>query len=676
MERLRQSSAPSMEVDGAELEAALTDLDWVTLEFNMAALEERYATYRARCARLLGATPWLTRAGILVVRVGADVVQGVSRGTTWHPREVWVLLGFVALVASLRAGAKCVELRDGDGSRDRWTRHALALAVAHAAQIFLAYFLRFGDAWSRPYYLGLDVAVDGGLFALCFGLKLKGVLLALSLDVVALLACLLSDAHARVFPLLTGLVLLVAFSCVARATERQGRVAFAQAVRVDAKQSTDMRGISNPFSANNLAAWLFPAPGDGGGAGVAMPEVKVDEELAESRSPKHGFQSPQKALISSLTRRSRHAEEEKAHADDDLREHRAAATRKRFATLQSWQIDFERLRVVAKIGAGAAGQVYEGEFLGARVAIKQLFSSFIDPSDLDEFSREVTLLHKLKHPHVLTFYGISRRDVYCFIVTEHCPYALDALLRGEAPAARRGTGRAARPPRLSVNDRSLILFQVALALTYLHAERVLHHDLKPGNILLDKDLGAKVSDFGLSQLVDDDGGDDGQRRKRSAPRRMSAGATACYAAPEMLGVGGGVLGGGESPRVCGFEAMSRLDVFAFGIVTAATFSQNGDPYHHYVTPGTLADREKAIADAVKAGELRPQVPAALPDRVRATMEACWAQDPERRPTFADVAARLRTVCVGQGTLAVGESTKLPLGPDARDPSGGDDASLL
>ena len=70
------------------------------------------------------------------------------------------------------------------------------------------------------------------------------------------------------------------------------------------------------------------------------------------------------------------------------------------------------------------------------------------------------------------------------------------------------------------------------------------------------------------------------------------------------------------------------------------------------------------------------MPAALPDRVRATMEACWAQDPERRPTFADVAARLRTVCVGQGTLAVGESTKLPLGPDARDPSGGDDASLL
>ena len=38
---------------------------------------------------------------------------------------------------------------------------------------------------------------------------------------------------------------------------------------------------------------------------------------------------------------------------------------RRFATLQSWQIDYERLRVVAKIGAGARGQVYHGEFLGA-----------------------------------------------------------------------------------------------------------------------------------------------------------------------------------------------------------------------------------------------------------------------------------------------------------------------
>ena len=68
MERLRQSSgANSMDVGEVELESALGEMHWLSLSFPLEALEERYATYRVRCARLLGATPWLTRAGIVVV---------------------------------------------------------------------------------------------------------------------------------------------------------------------------------------------------------------------------------------------------------------------------------------------------------------------------------------------------------------------------------------------------------------------------------------------------------------------------------------------------------------------------------------------------------------------------------------------------------------------------------
>lgn len=66
---------------------------------------------------------------------------------------------------------------------------------------------------------------------------------------------------------------------------------------------------------------------------------------------------------------------------------------------------------------------------------------------------------------MLTFYGISRRDVYCFIVTEYCPYALDALLAGARVAddvlAR---GKSRPTPRLTVAARTTILYQVALAL--------------------------------------------------------------------------------------------------------------------------------------------------------------------------------------------------------------------
>ena len=136
-------------------------------------------------------------------------------------------------------------------------------------------------------------------------------------------------------------------------------------------------------------------------------------------------------------------------------------------------------------------------------------------------------------------------------------------------------------------------------------------------------------------------------------------AQACYAAPEMLTAH-------RSRPICGFEAMCRLDVFAFGIVTAATFSQNGDPYHFYVTPDapTPTDRERAIASAVTLDGLRPQVPAALPESVRPLMESCWATDPTLRPTFFEISNRLRRVAASQGTVALTTSTKLPLGPDA------------
>ena len=62
----------------------------------------------------------------------------------------------------------------------------VCLAVLQAVQVVLA-FSFFGDKWSRPYYLGLDVAVDAGLFALCFGLHLSSDnARALACDFVAL----------------------------------------------------------------------------------------------------------------------------------------------------------------------------------------------------------------------------------------------------------------------------------------------------------------------------------------------------------------------------------------------------------------------------------------------------------------------------------------------------------
>ena len=226
---------------------------------------------------------------------------------------------------------------------------------------------------------------------------------------------------------------------VARAADRQARQHYVESLRFDAKQSRDMRGISNPFSTVNLAAWLFPSesrnreetPNNRPSADLASPSISksslaamVQRRTSQSQPPAQPFASlpPQPTFAK--------GEEEKKGARGSTGE-AASGRGEEAAAVRDAPVVADRLRAVTSCcqnWGGPAGQVYHGEFLGARVAIKQLFSSFIDPSNLDEFSREVTLLHKLKHPHVLTFYGISRRDVYCFIVTEYCPYALDAIL--------------------------------------------------------------------------------------------------------------------------------------------------------------------------------------------------------------------------------------------------------
>jgi len=667
----------------------------VSLRFRHGPLEDRYRSYRARRARELGATPWVTRLGMLVARVLADVVDGLARKRSWHRYELLATGLFGICVVALYFASRHIKIASGDGSYEKWCAAVLCLAVLQAVQVVLA-FSFFGDKWSRPYYLGLDVAVDAGLFALCFGLHLVAIAGALACDFVALGIGLGTTKHARIYPLLSAAVLVVAFLVVARAADRQARQHYVESLRFDAKQSRDMRGISNPFSTVNLAAWLFPSesrnreetPNNRPSADLASPSISksslaamVQRRTSQSQPPAQPFASlpPQPTLAK--------GEEEKKEPEAPPVKPPPAVAKKprRFATLQSWQIDYERLRVVAKIGAGAAGQVYHGEFLGARVAIKQLFSSFIDPSNLDEFSREVTLLHKLKHPHVLTFYGISRRDVYCFIVTEYCPYALDAILSGGRVAddvLRGANGKPRQTPRLTVAARTTILYQVALALQYLHAERVLHHDLKPGNILLDRDFTAKVSDFGLAQLVADTE-DVVSKGPTKAPRRMSAGATAVYAAPEMLlklrgrfkdrpdrgeNSSDSTRDMSDSGRVVAgnFDELSKLDVFAYAIVCAAVFSQRGDPYHFYVTNARSPQaREADIADAVRDQGLRPQVPAALPEELRPLMERCWATQPADRPAFREIARRLKAVAVRHGTIVPTTSSKLPLGPEAR-----------
>ena len=137
------------------------------------------------------------------------------------------------------------------------------------------------------------------------------------------------------------------------------------------------------------------------------------------------------------------------------------------------------------------------------VAVKQLFSAMVDPTNLEEFKQETLILSTLRHPSVINFYGISvdgtTGDV--FIVTELAAMSLNVPLYGVGAGGGSGSGGAdaikqafPMPPPVIAK----IALQIAQGMAFLHSKSVVHRDLKPENVLL-SGTDVKIADFGFSR---------------------------------------------------------------------------------------------------------------------------------------------------------------------------------
>jgi serine/threonine protein kinase len=146
--------------------------------------------------------------------------------------------------------------------------------------------------------------------------------------------------------------------------------------------------------------------------------------------------------------------------------------------------------ILEEVGRGGMATVYSAmqHSMNRKVALKVLPRHFMhDPDFLERFEREVEVISRLEHPHILPIYDYGE--------TDGVPYIAMRFLGGGSMAQliRRGV------PKLKEIEKPFN--QVAEALDYAHQQGIIHRDLKPGNIMLDENSNAYLSDFGIARVL-------------------------------------------------------------------------------------------------------------------------------------------------------------------------------
>ncbi|KAK9802724.1 hypothetical protein WJX73_001425 [Symbiochloris irregularis] len=261
--------------------------------------------------------------------------------------------------------------------------------------------------------------------------------------------------------------------------------------------------------------------------------------------------------------------------------------------LSDWEIKAAELEVMKHpdgskviLGAGAFGQVFKAKWNGVQiVAVKQLIQATSDKAKT-EFLREVAILKKLRAENVVRFLGVSADQDQTQLF----------MAGGDLFHAMRSSNRKSEFNWYNTGRR--IALDVARGLAFLHSQHIVHFDLKSPNILLARDLTAKIADVGLAKIM-----------QNELFTNVSAIGTMAWAAPELL------TGQGD--------VSAKLDVYSEGVVLWEIVTQE--------TPRFGQQWWRA-----------PRVPEECPQWVADLINQCMSPDPSKRPTSREVYQRLQS----------------------------------
>lgn len=257
-----------------------------------------------------------------------------------------------------------------------------------------------------------------------------------------------------------------------------------------------------------------------------------------------------------------------------------------------------RARVLAKVGEGAMGSVYEAEDLLTKrpVALKLLRCA--DRAELRRFVAEADAASAVNHPAIV-------RTIHVDVAEDGTVYQLMDLVRGVTLRRR------LEASRVRIGDAARIVATIAGALAAAHLQGVVHRDIKPENIVLSVDApGVRVLDFGIAKQLTGD---------TETARRPIVG-TPGYMSPDQIRPSG--------------RTTPAADVYSVGVVLFELIAGRR-PFHR-----------SRVEDVLLAHLYTPAPALGGPPELAAIVGACLRKEPAARPTAAALAEQLDAFAAG------------------------------
>ncbi len=272
-----------------------------------------------------------------------------------------------------------------------------------------------------------------------------------------------------------------------------------------------------------------------------------------------------------------------------------------------------RYELHRRLGRGGMAEVYlaRDQLLDRPVAVKVLFPALAtDAGFVERFRREAQAAANLQHPNIVSVFDWGEANGTYFIVMEYVEgHTLADTIREEG--------------RLHPDRAAEITADIAAALGFAHRNRVVHRDVKPGNVLLTRDGGVKVADFGIARALSDS-------TDQNLTKTGSVMGTATYFSPE---------------QARGAPVDPRSDLYSLGVVL-----------YEMTTGHPPFGGDSAVAIAYKHVQENPMPPRrvdpSLPETLEAITLKCLAKNPANRyPSAQDLRADLRRYLDGSRIMA-------------------------